>query len=310
MTRSLLRRLRPAAAAAVVAAAVVVTALAQPAAGVVGAPPAPEGEVVITAAPAVSRAQAADVLADLATAVRGPLAGVPLADVPADTPAAVLHAIEVVRGRADGTFGPDEPLTRGQLASLAGRLLTELRGAAATGPATTFGDVAGHPHADGILAASRDVLVVGRPDGTFGPDDPATPRHLETVASRLRAVLEAEGLLAGDPLPEPVIVTFGTPDGSFRVLLDQPAAINRVAGAEPGTHVGIPNGRILPGDGGVNTGHGWHLVEVEIVDATIEVCDGTANDIDDIGLDAWYATQGDRYCPWGAVLLGSEPATP
>jgi hypothetical protein len=306
MTRSLPRRLGP----AVVVATVAVAALARPAAAVVGAPPAQEGEVVITAAPAVTRAQAAAALAELATAVRGPLEGLALADVAADAPAAVLHAIAVVRGRVDGTFGPDEPLTRGQLASLASRLLAELRGTAPARPAATFGDLAGHPHADGILAASRDVLVVGRPDGTFGPDDPATPRHLETVASRLRAVLEAEGLLAGDPMPEPVIVTFGTPDGSFRVLLDQPAAINRVAGAEPGTHVGIPNGRILPGDGGVNTGHGWHLVEVEIVDATIEVCDGTANDIDDIGLDAWYATQGDRYCPWGAVLLGSEPATP
>lgn len=203
-------------------------------------------------------------------------------------------------------------LTRAELAMTAARTLAALRGRTATVADAPFTDIAGHPWADDIDRAFADGLVFGHGDGTFRPDAPASDRHVELVNGRLLDVLVAEGRLAppaggGDEMPEPVIATFDTPDGSFRVLIDQPAAINRLAGAEVGTHVGIPNGRIMRGDGGVNTGRSWHLVEVEIVDMTIEVCDGTANAIDEKGYDAYVAEFGDRYCPWGAVFLGSEP---
>lgn len=293
---------------ALLLAGAILAAAAAPAQAAVGAPPAPEDGAVITSVDLADRGAAAAALADLAVAVRGPLAGDALTDTSPDDPAAVLHALGVVHGRADGSFGGDAPLQRGQLASLAARLLAELRGAAATGTPLVFSDVAGHPHAAGIADASRDGLVAGRPDGTFGPSDTATARQLETVVARLRGVLEAEGLLVADPMPDPIVATFDTADGSFRVLIDQPAAIDLLAAAEPGTHIGIPNGRILPGDGGVNVGHDWHLVEVEIVDMTMELCDGTAAYLDDIGFDAWYDAHGDRFCPWSAVYLGGEPA--
>ena len=56
-----------------------------------------------------------------------------------------------------------------------------------------------------------------------------------------------------------------TPDDATGIGQYSFDEFDRVAAAEPGTHVGIPNGRILPGDGGLNVGHDWHLVEVEIV---------------------------------------------
>ncbi len=100
-----------------------------------------------------------------------------------------------------------------------------------------------------------------------------------------------------------MIAEFRTPDGNFKVLLTGAAAEQARAAHESGTQPGIPNGRILRGDGGVNLGHDWHLVEVEFADMTIEVCDGTAAYIDSIGYDAWVAGAGDRYCPWGAELV-------
>ncbi|HAX81598.1 MAG TPA: hypothetical protein DCY40_03385 [Actinobacteria bacterium] len=108
-------------------------------------------------------------------------------------------------------------------------------------------------------------------------------------------------------LPEGALIAeFQTPDGNFKVLLTGAAAEQARTAFANGTQPGIPNGKILRGDGGVNTGHDWHLEEVEFADMTIEVCDGTAAYIDTVGYDEWVANAGDRYCPWGAQLVGIE----
>lgn len=60
----------------------------------------------------------------------------------------------------------------------------------------------------------------------------------------------------------------------------------------------------MEGDGGVNTGHNWHLEDVELVDLTIEACDGTADFVDE-NLDV-YLDLG-NYCPWSAVVVVVEP---
>lgn len=101
-----------------------------------------------------------------------------------------------------------------------------------------------------------------------------------------------------------VIAEFRTPDGeSYRVLLAGEAAVAAQAAFGAGTSPGIPNGRILPGDGGVNIGHEWHIVEVEFADIAIEVCDGTVSYIDDLGYDEYVNQHGDRFCPWSAELI-------
>ena len=105
-------------------------------------------------------------------------------------------------------------------------------------------------------------------------------------------------------LPDSVIAEFRTPDGeTFKVSLAGAAADHVRQGFASGDPAGIPNGLILRGDGGVNTGHNWHLENVEFADMAIEVCDGTVSHIDDVGYDAWVASQGDRYCPWSAELI-------
>lgn len=109
----------------------------------------------------------------------------------------------------------------------------------------------------------------------------------------------------GSP-PDSVLVTFETPEGSFMVEFDDPTAIARVQAALAGDgRAGIPNGRIVRGDGGINVGHDWHLEEVELVDMTIEVCDGTAAYVD-AHLEDYLAIG--RYCPWSATVVAVEPA--
>jgi hypothetical protein len=103
--------------------------------------------------------------------------------------------------------------------------------------------------------------------------------------------------------PGGVTVRFATPDGDFVVRIDDEASLARLDGARPGDHVGIPNGVLQRGDGGVNTGHDWHLVEVELADMTMEVCDGTAAYVDDLGYDRFLAEHGDRFCPWAATFV-------
>ncbi|MEX0826088.1 MAG: hypothetical protein WD184_04980 [Acidimicrobiia bacterium] len=102
-----------------------------------------------------------------------------------------------------------------------------------------------------------------------------------------------------------VIAEFQTPDGeTYRILLTGDAAVAARAAFASGTNPGIPNGKILAGDGGVNIGHEWHIVEVEFADFAIEVCDGTVSYIDDLGFDEYVNQHGDRYCPWSAELIG------
>ena len=114
------------------------------------------------------------------------------------------------------------------------------------------------------------------------------------------------GLACGDdPAPASILGTFETPSGSFIAKIDDPVSIDRARAAlGAGGSAGVPNGRIVEGDGGVNIGHNWHLQEVELVDVTIEACDGTADFVDEnleVFLDLGH------YCPWSALVVAIEP---
>lgn len=101
-----------------------------------------------------------------------------------------------------------------------------------------------------------------------------------------------------------VIAEFRTSDGeTYRVLLTGDAAAQARAAFSTGDHPGIPNGLIRPGDGGVNLGHEWHVVDVEFADMTIEVCDGTVSYVDDLGYDEFVSQHGNQFCPWSADLV-------
>lgn len=94
-----------------------------------------------------------------------------------------------------------------------------------------------------------------------------------------------------------------TVDGSqfaTKIVDDESLRRLQAALADNG-RAGIPNGRLQRGDGGFNHGHEWHVVDVELVDFTIELCDGTASMVDD-DVDYWIDTVG-QYCPWDARVV-------
>lgn len=124
------------------------------------------------------------------------------------------------------------------------------------------------------------------------------------LRTSLLAIILLIGTACGDDSPAPILVTFETPSGSFIARFVDPLSIDRAREAlGAGGSAGIPNGRILEGDGGVNIGHNWHLEDVELVDVTIEVCDGTADFVDE-NLEVFLDLG--NYCPWSALVVAIE----
>lgn len=76
-------------------------------------------------------------------------------------------------GFPDGTYRPEDAITRAQMAVF---LLKALNGAAYTPSATdpTFTDTAGHWAANWIEALKQAGITGGYPDGTFRPDNPVS----------------------------------------------------------------------------------------------------------------------------------------
>lgn len=128
---------------------------------------------------------------------------------------------------------------------------------------------------------------------------------LAMLASSMSSSLAAQ--TDGDSTTGSVIVTFESADGStFRAVLELSADIAAVEAALAGDgYAGIPNGALAYGDGGVNAPHDWHMVDTELADITIEVCDGTASMVDE-DVAYWVENVG-RFCPWSATVVAIEP---
>ena len=110
--------------------------------------------------------------------------------------------------------------------------------------------------------------------------------------------------LAGCVPSGKTIVTFEVADqGTYKIELITPEQIAHVkelmAGSEEGR---IPVGTIVRDNPGVNAPWSWHIdpETLEFADATIEVCDGLPEYVEDGTLTS------DTYCPWSAVPIALE----
>ncbi len=106
------------------------------------------------------------------------------------------------------------------------------------------------------------------------------------------------------PQPEGTVVTLRVADAEeYKLLLTDPddiaVARKLLAGEEA---PGIPNGIVVRGTPGVNTGYSWHIdpASVEFVDMTMEVCDGKPSDVEQQIITS------DRYCPWSAQVVAID----
>lgn len=171
----------------------------------------------------VTRAQMATFVTRAAQLLPGPQSD--FADVAADDPhadgIAAVAAAGIAEGRADGTYGPDEPVTRAQMASFLARAL-ELD----DGTGQTFTDVPPtHPHHGAVEAVARLAIAEGQPDGTFAPEQPVTRGQMATFLVRAFELPPAEGGPEdADELDPPDDTDDGDADGETSPQTDADAA--------------------------------------------------------------------------------------
>lgn len=106
-----------------------------------------------------------------------------------------------------------------------------------------------------------------------------------------------------------MVATFRSANQTFKVFVTKPAAINALFALQRGeATASIPNGRILRGSGAGahNAPWSWHLdpVDIEMADATIELCDGSPSYVEANLTE--YVEVVRRYCPWGATLVALQ----
>ncbi len=93
---------------------------------------------------------------------------------------AALAREDVVQGRADGTFGVDDAVTRGQLTALMARAM----GLDADTGVAGFADTDGHTHGSAIAALVGAGVIDGYADGTFRPDALITRAETASIIAR------------------------------------------------------------------------------------------------------------------------------
>lgn len=125
--------------------------------------------------------------------------------------AARMHVLD---GYPDGSFKPEQPITRGEMATVAARLLS----GDATGQAAAFADSAGHWARAAIAKAAAAGVIDGYPDGTFRPDKALT---------RAEAVVMINKLLGRAPYLDAPAQWPDVPAGSWAFGHIQEASVDR-----------------------------------------------------------------------------------
>lgn len=105
-----------------------------------------------------------------------------------------LTGAGIITGRTDGTFGPDQPITRAEFAAIASRF-----GSLPYTGGDLFTDTAGHWARSCINRAASYGWVNGIGDGTFAPDRTITRAETISIINRVLGRLPetAEDLLPG-----------------------------------------------------------------------------------------------------------------
>ena len=106
---------------------------------------------------------------------------------------ATLTKAGILHGYGDGTFRPDAPITRAEMATIVA-LFAELKETS-----VTFSDIQGHWAQKNIELAASNGWISGDGDGTFRPDDYITRAETVSMVNRAldRAKLTAASLLPG-----------------------------------------------------------------------------------------------------------------
>jgi hypothetical protein len=154
--------------------------------------------------------------------------------------------------------------------------------------------------------AAQVAVVEGDPDVRASEGKEGSVRVLGLVArlaAALACVVAAGGCGGTTQATESAadfVVAVGSAQFVLRVSDAETIRLARERLAGRGT--GFPAGPVRRGDGGFNAPWSWHLdpAETRIVEAAIEVCDGTPSYVE-AHLDEF-----PTYCPWGAVIVSER----
>ncbi len=110
-----------------------------------------------------------------------------------NTAISTLTKTGIIHGYPDGTFKPDRPITRAELAKVVALFANLTEGE------KEFSDIAGHWAEPYILLAAGNGWIDGYPDGTYRPNQNITRAETMTLINRAlgRNVEEEEHLLEG-----------------------------------------------------------------------------------------------------------------
>lgn len=101
-----------------------------------------------------------------------------------------LACCQILSGCGDGTFRPQQEITRGEVCAMIASALDLSRSA----PSVPFSDLpAGHLYADAVSALTAKKFLSGYQDGTFRPDQTITYQELVCVLDRISAWACMEG---------------------------------------------------------------------------------------------------------------------
>lgn len=155
-------------------------------------------------------------------------------DVPRDS--ALGHAAgcladrSIAAGRADGTYGPAAPVTRGQMARFLVNTLGDMGAAPPAGQAP-FTDIGGHPHADPIRRLHAAGIAGGVSRTRFAPEQAVTREQMAAFLARTYAYA------AGRELPAAERHFSDTHGSVHEAQIDRLAATGVAAGVD-GTRFG------------------------------------------------------------------------
>ncbi|MNB84833.1 S-layer protein precursor [compost metagenome] len=108
----------------------------------------------------------------------------------ADTYISALHRAGIVNGTGNGSFNPNQQITRAEMAAILARVLDMSAPANAAG----FSDLSNHWAADSIEQLSRAGIVSGMGNGKFVPNDTATRDQSVTIIMRMLNIVLDLGL--------------------------------------------------------------------------------------------------------------------
>ena len=86
----------------------------------------------------------------------------------------------IINGYPDGTFRPDEPVTRAEYAVMFSRFFDVI-----DSEGVSFSDIEGHWAKQWILSSASRGFINGYPDGTFRPDNKITRAEAMTLTNRV-----------------------------------------------------------------------------------------------------------------------------